>query len=111
MSTKDGFLDWDYGDKWEWWRYFKTISLFQHLLLKAVYKDGKRGGVSVKKGQVVTSYGQLAKENGISGKLVRICLNRLVKSNEIDIEAANELIVITIRGYDEYLTPPVKERL
>jgi len=106
MSTKDGFSDWDYGDRWEFWRYFKTISLFQHLLLKAIYKDGKGG--AVKKRRVVASYGQLAKENAISDKLVRICLDRLVKSSEIEIEAAtNELIVITIRGYDEYLTPHV----
>ena len=62
---------------WGWYTDANTVRLFIHIILKANIKECKFLGVTVKRGQLVTSYANLAKELNLSIRSVRTALNHL----------------------------------
>ena len=92
---------------WEWFSDRKMVQLFMYLLLSANYEDSQWRGRVVKKGQLITGRKKLSSKTGISERSIRTCLERLVKSGEITIEATNKFTIITVCNYNECLTPSV----
>lgn len=88
--------------KWEWWDDHNTTRLFIYLLLEANHEDKKWQGVTVKRGQKITSYPKLSKNTGISIQSVRTSLNKLKSTGELTVKPQSKYTVISISNYDSY---------
>ena len=87
---------------WEWYTDVNTKALFLHLILLANHDDKKRRGETVRRGELVTSYGSLASQTGLTFQQVRTCLKRLQSTNDITIKTTNKNTLIMVVKYDFY---------
>ena len=94
LHTK--FLEWEWADK------ANMVSLFVHLLLMANYKDKEWHGITIHRGQLVTSYDKLSQLTGISFQSIRTLLNKLNATGEILVKSTNKYTIITICKYESY---------
>ncbi len=88
--------------KWEWYNNTNTKLLFLHLLLKVNYENKIWHNIEIPKGSLITSYGKLAKELGLSIQNVRTCVTKLKSTNEITVKSTNKFIVVTIENWEKY---------
>lgn len=88
--------------EWEWWEDHNVTRLFITLLLSANHEDKKWRGVTVKRGQLITSLANLSKITGLSVKSVRFSLNKLKSTNEVASKGASHYTIITICNYAIY---------
>ena len=89
---------------WEWYTDTAVKTLFLHCLLKANYTDKNWKGMTIKRGQFVTSIRHLAKECGLSIKQTRRAISALTGTHEIEYKGHNKFSVITVVEYDSYQT-------
>lgn len=87
---------------WEWFDDAETFKLFVYLLLKANHEPKKWMGITVNKGEFVTSLSTLSSDLNMSIKKIRTRLDKLSQSGEIDIERAHKYTTITICNYESY---------
>lgn len=87
---------------WEWYNDINVCRVFLHLLLIANHEDKKWKGITILKGQVLTSINHLAKETKLTIQSVRTALNKLKSTNEITIKATSKYTLITIENYINY---------
>lgn len=89
---------------WGWYGDSKTVHLFLHLLLSANYKDKDWRGITIKRGQLVTSYGHLALDLGIGVQSIRTSLGKLKSTGELTIKTTNKYSLITVLKWNKYQT-------
>ena len=87
---------------WEWIRCPEMVCLWINLLLRASNTTRRENGMTIRRGQVVTSRSQLAKQCGISEQSVRTCITRLISTKQITIESTKPRTIITICKFDKY---------
>lgn len=87
---------------WRWYTDGNTLRLFIHLLLKANYEAKDWHNITVKRGELITSLGNLSAETGLSVKEVRTALEHLKRTNEVASRSNSKCTVITILNYDKY---------
>ena len=87
---------------WEWYSDVNTKTVFIHCLIKANWEDKKWRGLLIKRGQFYTSIGNLSNELNLSNKQIRLSLDKLKSTKELDIKGANKGTMITICKYDDY---------
>ncbi len=87
---------------WQWYRDIAVAHLFRHLILCANYTASNWQGITVSRGQLVSSRQKLAYETGLTEKVVRRCLKVLEKTGEIQLQHTNKYTLITICKYSEY---------
>lgn len=87
---------------WGWYSDSNTMRLFIHCLLKANYSDNEWKGVSLKRGQFITSTKKLSAALDISERQVRTSLNKLVKTGEIIKKTTNKYTLIEVTNYSYY---------
>ena len=90
---------------WEWIKCPEMVCLWINLLLRASNTTRKERGMTIRRGQVVTSRSQLAKQCGISEQSVRTCITRLISSKQITISSTKQATIITICKFDKNQTP------
>ncbi len=88
--------------EWEWYDDIPTKVLFLHLLIIANWKAKKWHGITIKRGQVVTSQNHLAEQTQLSRQQVRTSLNKLISTNDITKSATSNYTIITIKNYNKY---------
>lgn len=88
--------------KWEWWDDHNTSRLWIYLLHAVNYEDKKWHGRVIKRGQIITSYAQLAKACGLSVKKIRVSLNKLKTTHEVAHQTTSQYSIITVCKYDSY---------
>ena len=88
--------------EWQWYDDLPTKVLYIHLLLKANWEEKKWHGTTIKRGELKTSVGHLAKECGLSEKQVRTAKEKLESTGEIIVEATNKYTKIIVVNYDDY---------
>lgn len=93
---------WRKIENWEWYTTPNMAHLFQHLFRKANHEEKKWRGISVKRGQLVTSLQSLKKQTGISVQSLRTCIGRLISTGEITSKSTNKYRLITICNYEAY---------
>lgn len=89
-------------NEWDWWDDMNTFRLFMTILILANWKDKKWRGKKIKRGQLWTSLSTLSDESGLSIKQVRNSLDKLIKTNEVTSERANNGRLITVVNYEFY---------
>jgi DNA-binding transcriptional MerR regulator len=72
------------------------------MLLKANHKDGKWQGIEVKRGQFISSLGNISNATGISIQTIRTILKKLEKTNEIEVKSTSQFTIVTISKYECY---------
>jgi hypothetical protein len=87
---------------WEWYTDPLTARLFFHLILSVRHKDGRRFGVEVKRGQMLTGIYELSEQTGLSVRQTRTRLDRLEQTGEITRKTTNKFSIITVVKYSDY---------
>lgn len=88
--------------QWEWFQKAEMVQLFIYLLLKASCTDKQWQGITVKRGQLVTSNATMRQDLRLSEQQIRTCIKRLISTGEITYKSTNRYVVITICNYDKY---------
>jgi len=88
--------------EWEWYTEPKTSHLFVHCLLRANFKDNRYRGITIKRGQFLTSISKLSIETGLSFREVRTALKRLIATSELTQETHSQYSIITVNNYNKY---------
>lgn len=88
--------------KWEWYKVEHTKTIFLHLIFTANLHDSKWRGITVKRGQRITSRNHLAVETGISEQQARTAIKHLISTNEITIQSTSEYSLITVVNFEDY---------
>lgn len=92
------------------WRYKKKpnyVALWVHLIEEANHKSKLVEDVFVSRGSLLTSYGRLADETGLSVQQVRSILQNL-NGNELILKSTNKYTLISIVKYDFFQGDEVK---
>ena len=87
---------------WEWYDDVNVKILFLHLLLTVNYEDKNWRGITIKRGQRVTSISKLSAETKLSVKQIRTALNKLIATNEVANETTAQHSIITVNNYSKY---------
>lgn len=87
---------------WGWYQDYVVKDVFLHLLLTANFKDSQWMGITLKKGQLVTSYKHLSEDLAFSVRQVRTAIDKLKSTGEITTEATNRFTLITVVNWEEY---------
>lgn len=87
---------------WRWYHNANTFRVFFHLIVSANYTDHDFEGITVHRGQVVTSRKSLATELKLSEREIRTALTHLKTTNDIAIETTTKFSIITINSFDDY---------
>lgn len=80
---------------WEYYKDNNTKSLFIHLLLCVEYNGAN-------KGTYTTTVRELSEDTGLSVKIVRTCLKKLIDNKDIEIIVKNKKTVIKVLTWDQY---------
>ncbi len=88
--------------KWEWYDDPNTMRLFIHLILLANHQTRQWRGVTIGRGQLITSIGSLAKDLKLTNQNIRTLLKKLKKTQELTIKSTNKYTMITINKYCTY---------
>ena len=80
----------------------KAFKLFYHCLLKANFKPKNWHGIIIKRGQFVSSYGNLADELQWSVQSVRTYVSKLEKLKALTKDSTTQYTVITVCAYEAY---------
>lgn len=89
-------------EDWEWYDDSHMVHLFLHLIIKANTKTARWRGMTVKRGQLITSRAKLAAETNMSERNIRTCISRLAKTGEITVKTTSHYSIITISKYESY---------
>lgn len=87
---------------WRWYKDANTFRLFIHLLLKANIRDHDFEHVTIRRGEIATSYSSLANETGMSIQNVRTALSHLQSTGEVTVSKQPKFSIISITNYNEY---------
>jgi len=87
---------------WEWFNKSEAVHLFIYMLLKANHKEGKWQGIDIKRGQFISSLGNISNATGISLQTIRTILKKLEKTNEIEVKSTSQYTLVTISKYECY---------
>lgn len=87
---------------WEWYSDTNCVRLCLHFLLKANYQSKKWKGITIDRGQLITSRGQLSEETGLSEMQIRTSLDKLDNCGFITKLGTRKYTIITVCNYDSY---------
>lgn len=88
--------------KWEWYGNVNTKVLFLHLIISANHEDAKWQGITIKRGQLITSVAKLAKEVGLTVRCTRVALSHLKMTNEVTNQSTSSYTILTLQNYEVY---------
>lgn len=87
---------------WEWYQDSNMVHLFLHMIMKANHEEKKWRGVTVKRGQFISSRDKLSCETGISAQTIRTCIERLKATKELTSVSTSQYTIYTIVNYNDY---------
>ena len=86
--------------EWEWYKDKNTKILFLHCLLKANCKEIKFKGLTLERGQFVSSITSLSQELSLTPNEVRTAIKHLKSTGEITSKSHSKFTVFTVVCYD-----------
>ena len=89
--------------QWEWFGKPEMVQLFLYLLLKANCEEKQWQGITIMRGQLITTNSAIRKDLQLSEQQIRTIIKRLISTGEITYKSTNKYVIITICNYDSYL--------
>lgn len=86
--------------EWEWYGDAHMVHLLVHLLLTASHEERRYKGLTIRRGQLVTTIKELADALGASETSTRRRMKRLKSGGFLTIKVAHNKTTITICNYD-----------
>ena len=103
MAEKTTFIKIDRNIvNWRWIRDPNTVVVFLYLIVKANIEDHDFMNITVHRGEVATSYPNIAAALGLSIRNVRTAINHLKSTGEVTAKQYPKFSVFTILNYDMY---------
>ena len=87
---------------WRWYKDANTFRVFMHLLLNANYAPSDFENIRLERGDVLTTYGKLSEQLGLTVQEVRTAMNHLKSTGELTGRQYAKYQVISILNYDLY---------
>ncbi len=87
---------------WRWYKDGNTARVYIHLLMKANISAANFEEITIQRGEVVTSYNNLANELGLSPKNIRTAIKHLKSTGEVASRSTSKFTIITINNYEKY---------
>ena len=91
---------------WEWYTDANTMRVFLHILLNANHCDKEYRGMTIRRGQWLTSYSKIAAALGLSKKQVRLSIDKLKRTQEVRTSRARDGaqcgLLINVEKYSLY---------
>ncbi len=87
---------------WEWYQDGNVSRVFIHCLLRANTEDKMWRGILIKKGSFISSYAKLSAEIGLSPKIIRTSINKLIRTNELAHQSTTKYSTISIVKWEHY---------
>lgn len=87
---------------WGWYKNANVFRVFIHLLIIANYDKHKFENITLKRGQVATSYPSIATATGLTYAQVRRSIENLKLTGELTVKNYPKFLVISIVNYDRY---------
>lgn len=84
----------------------EVLAIFMHIIRSAEIEACEHDGVSLHRGQLCTSLGQLSKTTKQGKQVIRTCLSKLIQQNLIQTSSTKSNTIITVIRYDEYFEKP-----
>jgi hypothetical protein len=88
--------------QWEWFGKPEMVQLFLYLLLKANCEEKQWQGITIMRGQLITTNSAIRKDLQLSEQQIRTIIKRLISTGEITYKSTNKYVIITICNYDRY---------
>lgn len=107
MAEKSTFVKIDRNMlRWQWFQTPNTAHLFLYLVIRANIKDAPFRGITVKRGQLVTSLPRLSRDTGLTVRQTRTALEHLKSTGEVTEVTNSAYRLITLLNYDKYQAVP-----
>lgn len=87
---------------WEWYGVPPVRDLYFHLIVEANHEPKKWQGITVDRGQMVTSIAELSRILGFPVKTIRGAIEKLVDTGYVAKSSTPKYTVFTVINYDEY---------
>ena len=87
---------------WQWYKEPLTTLLYLHLIITTNWHDTNFKGVSLRRGERVISYANLATETGLSVRNIRTALSHLISTGEVTKRQQGKYTVISVSNYDSF---------
>ena len=87
---------------WRWYSESNMVHLYLYLLLQANVKKTEYKTLTIMPGQLVTSHAQISSKTGLSPRNVRTCLQKLSKTNEVNVVSNCRGTIITLLDYGSF---------
>lgn len=87
---------------WEWFTDYKTSHLFEYILLCASHNEYRHKGKIFKPGQMPFGYEKASQQTGLSVRMIRTSLDKLISTNEVTKQSSRQGTVITVVNWEKY---------
>jgi predicted transcriptional regulator len=87
---------------WEWHDSPNIMALWVAILYSTNWKEKKWHGITIERGQFITSVKHLSQMTGLSVRQVRYSLHSLEVTGEVAIKTTNRYSLITVNKWEEY---------
>jgi len=88
----------------------ERVYVWLWMISTAAWKDTRMDAngrtITVRRGQLLTSYRQMSKATGVGVQVCRTLIERLQTENAVNTDTSTGRMLITICNYDKYQTPP-----
>ncbi len=88
--------------EWEWYDDINTRCFFIHCILRANHQSKKWKGITINRGQFISSLEKLSIETKLSISQIRTCLKKLKLTGEMTYKTNSQHTVFTVESYDGY---------
>lgn len=103
MAKKSTFIKLDRNIQgWRWYTNANTFRVFIHLLLNANIEAHDFEHVKIKRGELATSYENIANTLKMTIQQVRTAISHLKSTGEITIKRYSKFQVISLTNYSQY---------
>lgn len=88
----------------------ERVYVWLWMISTAAWKDTRMDAngrtITVRRGQILTSYRQMSKATGVGVQVCRTLIERLQTENAVNTDTSTGRMLITICNYDKYQSPP-----
>lgn len=96
-----GFVQLSDGlSSWEWFDDKNTVYVYLWLMLRAAWCATRYHGIEIERGQIITTYPEIAEKCDVTIRQARTILDRLKTTGKATVKTTSKFSIITMLEYD-----------